>query len=81
MSAERSRAIRALKAFGRFWWEFLVGDTPEITVAVMLVVGIVAFCRIVWQLNLLALVALVTLCAVALGVSVQRAQKAAKRGT
>jgi len=23
---------RALGAFGHFWWEFLVGDTPELAV-------------------------------------------------
>jgi hypothetical protein len=31
-----------LKAFGRFWWEFLVGDTPELFVAVVLILGITA---------------------------------------
>jgi hypothetical protein len=31
-------------AFGRFWWDFLIGDTPEIFVAV--VVGLVG----VWAL-------------------------------
>lgn len=29
---------RALVAFGRFWWDFLIGETPELFVAV---VGIV----------------------------------------
>jgi hypothetical protein len=28
-----------LRAFGRFWWEFLVGDTPELFVAVLVIVG------------------------------------------
>ena len=31
---------RYLKAFGRFWWEFLVGDTPEIAVGAVLVLGL-----------------------------------------
>jgi hypothetical protein len=31
---------RGLRAFGRFWWEFLVGDTPELFVATLLVVGV-----------------------------------------
>jgi hypothetical protein len=31
---------RGLRAFGRFWWEFLVGDTPELFVATLCVVGI-----------------------------------------
>ncbi len=30
---------RGLTAFGRFWWEFLVGDTPELLVATIVVVG------------------------------------------
>ena len=33
---------RALKSFGRFWWDFLIGDTPEIAVGA-LVVLLVAF--------------------------------------
>lgn len=24
---------RLLRAFGRFWWDFLVGDTPELALA------------------------------------------------
>ena len=31
-------AGRWLSAFGRFWWEFIVGDTPELAVGVALVV-------------------------------------------
>ena len=31
-------AGRLLSAFGRFWWEFIVGDTPELAVGVALVV-------------------------------------------
>ncbi len=30
---------RGIAAFGRFWWEFLVGDTPELLVATIVVVG------------------------------------------
>ncbi|MGH9016371.1 MAG: hypothetical protein ACRDY1_01365 [Acidimicrobiales bacterium] len=33
---------RALLAFGRFWWEFLVGDTPELLVGSVAAVGLVA---------------------------------------
>jgi hypothetical protein len=29
-----------VRAFGRFWRSFLVGDTPELTVAVAVVVGL-----------------------------------------
>ncbi|HVA08598.1 MAG TPA: hypothetical protein VNG12_17835 [Acidimicrobiales bacterium] len=31
---------RAIAAFGKFWWEFLVGDTPEVLVATIVVVGV-----------------------------------------
>jgi hypothetical protein len=31
---------RGLRAFGRFWWEFLVGDTPELFVATLVIVGV-----------------------------------------
>jgi hypothetical protein len=30
---------RWVRAFGRFWLDFLVGDTPELFVATLLVVG------------------------------------------
>ena len=32
--------VGALKTFGRFWWEFLVGDTPDLFVAVLVIVGV-----------------------------------------
>ncbi len=38
----RSRPVRALIGFGRFWWDFLVGDTPEIFLAVVVTLVAVA---------------------------------------
>ena len=35
-----SAVARALAAFGRFWWDFLVGDTPELFVATLVLVAI-----------------------------------------
>jgi hypothetical protein len=32
-----------LVAFGRFWWEFLVGDTPELLVGSLAAMGVAAF--------------------------------------
>ena len=32
--------IRAVRAFGLFWWDFLVGDTPELALAVGAIVGL-----------------------------------------
>jgi hypothetical protein len=34
--------VRALIAFGLFWWDFLVGDTPELTAAVLVILAVVA---------------------------------------
>jgi hypothetical protein len=31
---------RGLVAFGRFWWDFLVGDTPELFLAMLVLVGV-----------------------------------------
>jgi hypothetical protein len=31
---------RAVRAFGRFWWDFLVGDTPELALATGAIVGL-----------------------------------------
>lgn len=35
------RAIgRGLGTFGRFWWDFLVGDTPELFLVMLVLVGL-----------------------------------------
>ena len=31
---------RAARAVGRFWWDLVVGDTPELAVATLAVVGV-----------------------------------------
>lgn len=31
---------RALRAFGHFWWDFLVGDTPEVALATGVLVAV-----------------------------------------
>ncbi|MGA2210363.1 MAG: hypothetical protein ABSH30_12080 [Acidimicrobiales bacterium] len=31
---------RSMAAFGRFWWDFLVGDTPELFVATLIVIAL-----------------------------------------
>ncbi|MBV8463561.1 MAG: hypothetical protein JO368_09725 [Acidimicrobiales bacterium] len=31
---------RGLRAFGHFWWDFLVGDTPELALATGVIVGV-----------------------------------------
>jgi uncharacterized membrane protein len=36
---------RGLRAFGSFWWDFLVGDTPELFVAVLVIVTLALLLR------------------------------------
>ncbi len=31
---------RALRAFGHFWWDFLIGDTPELALATGVIVAV-----------------------------------------
>ncbi len=40
-AGDASLVRRSLVAFGRFWWDFLVGDTPELFVGMLVVVGVV----------------------------------------
>jgi hypothetical protein len=35
-----SRVGGWLRAFGQFWWEFLIGDTPELFVATAVVIAL-----------------------------------------
>jgi len=37
---ETALPVRWLKSFGRFWWDFLVGDTPELFVAMLVILGV-----------------------------------------
>lgn len=32
--------MRYVRAFGRFWWDFIVGDTPEIAVGAAVVLAL-----------------------------------------
>jgi hypothetical protein len=68
----RAWARRALGAFGRFWWDFLVGDTPELFVAMVVIVGLTALLAQTVSTTL-AWVVLPPLVVVALAASVLRA--------
>ena len=76
---DRPLAVRLVTGFGRFWWDFLVGDTPEITAAVVVIVGVVAVLRGVVHANAVAYVAIVTLSVLTLGLSAARARSSARR--
>ena len=72
-------SLRLLKGFAMFWWDFLVGDTPELFVAVLVIIGAVAFISERWHANTTAVIVLPVLAVVALTLSVKRASDAAKR--
>jgi hypothetical protein len=36
---------RGARAFGAFWWDFLVGDTPELFVATVVIVAVALLLR------------------------------------
>jgi hypothetical protein len=36
---------KASRAFGSFWWDFLIGDTPELFVAVVAIVVVALLLR------------------------------------
>jgi hypothetical protein len=75
MSDTASLPARLLKGFGRFWWDFLVGDTPEITVAVLVIVGAVALVVHVLQVNAVAYVTLPLLVIITFALTLYRARK------
>ena len=71
--------LRVLKGFAMFWWDFLVGDTPELFVAVLVIIGAVALISEKWHANATAVVVLPVLATAALALSLKRASDAAKR--
>ena len=78
MNVPRSRIGRVVRGFAMFWWDFIVGDTPEITVAVIVVLTVVALLSNVWHANTLAYVGLPVLVILALVMSVGRARRRAR---
>jgi hypothetical protein len=67
---------RLLKGFGAFWWDFLVGDTPELLVGVLLAIGLVAVLVKVSSLNAAAVAAFPAAVVLLLGASVYQARRA-----
>ncbi len=64
---------RWLAAFGRFWWDFLIGDTPELTLGAVLAVGAAAALALDHSLRWPALIALPLVVVLVLAASVRRA--------
>jgi hypothetical protein len=75
----RPLVLRLLVGFGRFWWDFLIGDTPEIFVAALCVIAIIALLSEAAGANVAAIVALPLLVVFSLSVSLYRAQRAARK--
>jgi ABC-type amino acid transport system permease subunit len=73
---KRSLPVRLLAGFARFWWDFLVGDTPELFVAVVVTIGLVALLSLAGHDNVAAAFVLPALVVAALVVSVWRARRA-----
>jgi hypothetical protein len=77
MNKQQSFPVRVLKGFGMFWWDFLVGDTPEIFVAVLIIIGVVALLSESGHFNAAAAIVLPVLGVGTLGASLWRAKRTA----
>ena len=79
MSKQHSLPVRLLRGFAMFWWDFLVGDTPELFIAVLVIIGVVALLSVVGHFNAAAVIVLPLLAVSALAISVRRAQRSSQR--
>jgi hypothetical protein len=75
----RALPVRLLRGFGMFWWDFLVGDTPELFVAALVIIGVVTLLSVVGHFNAAAVIVLPLLAIGALTISLRRAQRAARK--
>jgi hypothetical protein len=67
---------KAVRAFGHFWWDFLVGDTPDAALATAAIVGLAFLLN---GQRVIAAVVLPLVAAVFLFVSTYRARRRAPR--
>ena len=74
--AERPLVQRWLRSFGTFWWDFLVGDTPELFVGALVAIGIVALLVKASSLNAVAVGGFPALVVLLLAASVARERRA-----
>jgi hypothetical protein len=76
-----SLPARWLRAFGAFWWDFLVGDTPELLLGVLIAMGVVAVLVRASSLNAAAVAGLPIMVVLLLSASLYyaRRQSQAKR--
>jgi len=72
-------ARRWTSAFGRFWWEFLVGDTPELLVGALVVVVAVGLAAHNGAARALTVIGLPVLVIALLGASLAVARARSRR--
>jgi hypothetical protein len=73
MSERQPLVVRLLKGFAMFWWDFLVGDTPELFLAALVIIGVVAWLSEALHANTAAVIILPVLAIGALTFSIRRA--------
>ena len=66
---------RWLRAFTAFWWDFLVGDTPELLLGVLVAIGIIALLVRASSLNAAAVAGLPVMVVALLGGSLFHARR------
>jgi hypothetical protein len=79
MSEQPPLVTRLVKGFGRFWWDFLVGDTPELFVAALVIIASTALLSEAGHFNDAAIVVLPVLAVLALAASLLRAVRTSRR--
>jgi hypothetical protein len=67
--------LRWLRAFGAFWWDFLVGDTPELLIGVLVAIGVVTVLVKASSLNGVAVVAFPVMVVILLSGSIYWARR------
>ncbi len=72
-------AVRLIRGFGRFWWDFLVGDTPELFVAALVIIGVIALLSERGHFNTAAIIVLPVFATLALAASLVRAVRLSRR--
>jgi hypothetical protein len=72
MSNRPSLLVRIVKGFLMFWWDFLVGDTPELFFATVVIIGVTVLLGKLAHVSHLAVVVLPVLVIGALFISVRR---------
>jgi hypothetical protein len=79
VNRRRPLVLRLLMGFARFWWDFLIGDTPELFVAALTVIGVIALLSEAAGLNVAAIITLPLLVVASLGISLYRAQRISRK--